>query len=209
MVMSPTQEEFFRNWLPPERVRTFLHGVETDFFKPSAAEFPRSTFRCVTVGHWLRDWPAIGAVMDRLRADPTLEFHVVTNRETGLEGRERVVMHRGVSDEALLRLYQTSDLLLLPLTSATANNSLLEGLACGLPVVSTDIPAVRAYVGEGPAALVAGNRADALAEAIVAIREDDGRRAAMGRAARARAEALSWRKRTAVLVEIYEELARP
>jgi glycosyltransferase involved in cell wall biosynthesis len=207
MVMSPTQEAFFRNWLPPERVRTFLHGVETDFFRPAAAASPRSTFRCVTVGHWLRDWPAIGAVMDRLRTDTTMEFHIVTNRETGLEGRDRIVMHRRVSDEELLRLYQTSDLLLLPLTSATANNSLLEGLACGLPIVSTDTPAVRAYVGEGTAALVAGNRPDALADAIVAIREDGDRRAEMGRAARARAETLSWPKRTAALVEIYEELA--
>lgn len=207
LVMSPTQEAFFRDWLPAERIRTFLHGVETDFFRPPDVAARRQAFRCLTVGHWLRDWAAIGETVDRFRGQRGMEFHVVTHRATGLEGRSNVVTHRNVSDDDLLRLYQSCDLLLLPLKNATANNSLLEGLSCGLPIVSTDIPSVRAYAGEGAATLVAGNVPDALAEAIVAIRDDQERRAEMGRRARARAEELSWPRRTAALVEIYDELA--
>lgn len=208
LVMSPTQEAFFTQWLPAERVRTFLHGVETGFFKPAVDADHRSVFRCLTVGHWLRDWAAIGETVDSFRRDADVEFHIVTNRETGLEGRRNVVTHRNVSDDELLRLYQTSDLLLLPLTNATANNSLLEGMACGLPIVSTDIPSVRAYVGEGSARLVPLNQRDAWGAAIRALMGDDAMRVEMGQAARARAEALSWPKRTAALVEIYEQLAR-
>lgn len=42
-------------------------------------------------------------------------------------------------------MYQESDLLVVLLDS-TANNSLLEAMACGMPMVTTDLQGVRDYV---------------------------------------------------------------
>jgi glycosyltransferase involved in cell wall biosynthesis len=45
-------------------------------------------------------------------------------------------------------LYNDSRLLFLPLIDATANNSLLEASACGVPVITSDLPAVREYTDD-------------------------------------------------------------
>jgi glycosyltransferase involved in cell wall biosynthesis len=55
------------------------------------------------------------------------------------------VFHRNISDESLLGLYRSADLLLLPLIESTANNAMLEATSCGLPIVTTDVGGVRDY----------------------------------------------------------------
>jgi glycosyltransferase involved in cell wall biosynthesis len=210
LVVSPTQEPFFREFLPAHRVRTLLYGVDADFFRPSASRSPDGVFRCITAGHWMRDWRAVRSVAEALSAHRDIEFHVVTGRPTPLEDLANVTIHRDVSDESLLHLYQQADVLFLPLVSSTANNSLLEGLACGLPVVSTRLASVSAYVGEGPAVLVAMNDPAMLGDALLALRRDPARRAAMAQAARRRAEALAWSRVACEWERTYRDiLGRP
>jgi len=121
-----------------------LHGIDTDFFTPRTEARREGPFRCVTAGHWLRDWTAVRAVAVAL---PDVEFHVVTDRDTGLAGLANVRTHRNVDDATLRSIYQQSDALFLPLVQSTANNTLLEGIACGLPAVSTDLPSVGIFIG--------------------------------------------------------------
>jgi glycosyltransferase involved in cell wall biosynthesis len=206
LVVSPAQAPFLEQFLPADRVHTLLHGIDTVFFQPDDGRRLDGTFRCITVGHWLRDWKALRSVVEMLGSQSDIEFNFVTDRETGLEGLPRTRFHRHVDDEGLLRLYQQADLLLLPLTNATANNSLLEGLACGLPVVATNTPSVAAYVGDGCATLVEENAPAALATAVLQLRDDDARRAAMSLAARTRAEALAWPQVSSALAELYSAL---
>ncbi|MEZ4586206.1 MAG: glycosyltransferase family 4 protein [Gemmatimonadales bacterium] len=200
-LVSPTQEAWFRAVVPPERIRVILHGVDCDFFRP-ADRIPDQRFRCLTVGHWLRDWPTVRGVAERLASEPDVELHVVTDRPTGLEGLPNVVRHRQVDDETLRALYQRADLLLLPLTSATANNAILEGLASGLPILSTRLPAIEAYAPGPEAILVEGGDSDRLAEAVLRLRDGTEERGQRAAAARRRAEALSW----STLVKRYEAL---
>jgi glycosyltransferase involved in cell wall biosynthesis len=206
ILVSPSQAPYFLEFLPEARVRVILHGVDADFFRPPGAAREADGFRCITVGHWLRDWEALGAAAHRLASFADVELHVVTDRETGLEGRANVRIHRRVDDDGLLRLYQQSDVLLLPLTGATANNALLEGIACGLPVVSTDLPSVRAYLPGGEALLAKGNDAGELVDGVLRLRADPDLRAVMSRCARARAEALSWRRVAREYEAAYAEL---
>ncbi len=207
LVVSPSQAPHFLEFLPEERVRVILHGVDDDFFHPTQAARNEDGFRCITVGHWLRDWETLGAAAHRLASFPDIELDVVTDRETGLEGRANIRIHRRVDDEGLLRLYQQSDVLLLPLTGATANNALLEGIACGLPVVSTDLPSVRAYLPGSEAFLAKRNDAGELVDGVLRLRADPDLRVAMSRCARARAEELSWRRVAREYEAAYAELA--
>jgi glycosyltransferase involved in cell wall biosynthesis len=204
-VVAPAQAEFFEQFLPRERIHSILHGIDTVFFQPSPHRPRRAEFACLTVGHYLRDFVAVRRVAERLVGEPDIRFHVVTGRETGLEGLANVTQHRGLSDEALLSRYQQSDVLFLPLLDCTANNALLEGLACGLPVITTDLPAVHTYAPGEEAVRVRGNEADNLAAAITMLQTSPARRELMGRAARRRAEQLSWPEVALAYAGLYDQ----
>lgn len=69
--------------------------------------------------------------------------------------------------------------------------ALLEGMACGLPLVSTRLSGIPEIVVDGEnGLLVEPGDADALAGALEAVLDDPARAAAMGEAGRKRAEAL-------------------
>ncbi len=212
-VVSPTQAEWFGARCPSTRVEVVLHGVDVAHFTPGPHAARREGgLRCVTAGHWLRDWAAVRGTAERLSDVPGIAFDVVTSRDTGLEGLPNVTVHRNVSDDRLLDLYRAADVAFLPLTGSTANNALLEGIACGLPVVSTALPSVRAYLPGGEGVLVEpgapGAVADSLAGALLALLDDAEARLAMGRRARARAEALAWPAVARQFAALYASLWR-
>jgi glycosyltransferase involved in cell wall biosynthesis len=193
-VVSPTQLTYFHKYLPPGRVSTLMHGIDTEFFSPGSKVKNDRRFRCITVGYWLRDWRAVREVAEKLASKRNFEFHVVGKWDTGLNGLSNVFCHGNINDFELRALYQASDVLFLPVTQSTANNSLLEGIACGLPVVSTSLPSIEAYLTGGEGILVKDNDPDGLVEAILQLEGDPDSRQRMGRRARARAEELSWPK---------------
>ena len=79
------------------------------------------------------------------------------------KGLTNVELHSSINDKSLLRLYQSAQILLLPLLDCTANNALLEGMACGLPVVTTDLPAIKDYVNDDCSILAPKGDSKALA----------------------------------------------
>jgi glycosyltransferase involved in cell wall biosynthesis len=207
-LVSPAQLPYFRVLLPADRVQVILYGIDTDFFAPPPSREKQATaFTTITTGHWMRDWTAVRAVAEAFRAEPSFTFHVVTDRPTGLDDVTNVVIHRNVDDATLRALYQAADCLFLPLLGATANNALLEGIACGLPVVSTALPSVRAYLPGGEAILVDRNDPRLLGDALVRLRRDAGLRTTMGVRARARAEELSWARVARDYERLYARLA--
>jgi glycosyltransferase involved in cell wall biosynthesis len=199
ILVSPSQLPFFRQYVPDDRLHVILHGVDADFFRPAGTPNVTDHVRCITAGHWLRDWDVFGSVA---RAMTGIAFDVVTNRKIGVEGLPNVVIHSGVSDATLAELYRSADILFLPLIDSTANNSLLEGIASGLPVVANDFEAVRAYLPRGEGILVVENRVDEFVDALRLLQNDVELRHQMGRRARARAEELAWPR----LVRQYEML---
>jgi glycosyltransferase involved in cell wall biosynthesis len=102
-----------------------------------------------------------------------------------------VSVHRRITDEALRSHYQSADLLVLPLQDATANNALLEGLACGLPVVASDLPAVGEYAPR-EAALLVPHETEAFVAAIRQLVDDDLKRTTMSQTGRTAVESLAW-----------------
>jgi glycosyltransferase involved in cell wall biosynthesis len=206
IVVSPEQAAYFEPILGPDRFRVILHGVDTDYFRPADRPVRERVFKCITVGHYLRDFDAVRSVAERLVAYRDIEFHVVTSKATGLDGLPNIIMHGNIDDAALLGLYQGSDALFLPLSGSTANNALLEGIACGLPVVSTLMPSIKTYVPGDEAILIENNDSEDLARAILHLFEDREAAARMAHHARERAEELSWRNIAPQYEAVYSSL---
>jgi teichuronic acid biosynthesis glycosyltransferase TuaC len=114
------------------------------------------------------------------------------------------VMHAGPVPHSEVSLYlSASDLFVLPTLAEGSCNSILEALACGLPVVSSDIAAVREDVGDQPPVFLCDPRdVDQLAARIDAVLDlDRATRTDLGRSARLTAEARDLRGRAAGVLD--------
>ena len=206
VLVSPSQLPFFRQHVPEERLHVLLHGVDADFFHPASAPNTQDRIRCITAGHWLRDWPTFEGVVRALKSTCSIAFEVVGGAKLDFDHHPAVTVHRGIDDLRLAELYRSADVLFLPLADSTANNSLLEGMASGLAVVTTDLDSTRAYLPAGEGILVGDGIAGFVA-ALQQLRGNVGLRHDLGRRARAPAEELAWPRLISDYERFYRDLA--
>jgi glycosyltransferase involved in cell wall biosynthesis len=116
-------------------------------------------------------------------------------------GLERRILLPGYVDDAWGRM-KSADVFVFPSLFEGQPNAVVEAMACGCPLVVSDIPAHRAFLDERTARLVPPRDAAALARAVAdALDHPAG---AMARAARARA--LSSRYGDGEMVRQYERV---
>ena len=123
---------------------------------------------------------------------------------------ERVIFCGRVPQEQLPNHYALADCLVLP--SITMGEAfgivLLEAMACGKPVIASNLPGVHSVVSDGKDGLLVrpGSVAD-LAEKLQTLLDDPQRRQEMGEQGRAKVETkYAWPKIIPRLVEVYEEV---
>lgn len=208
VVVSTMQAEFFAGIVGRERVFFVPHGIDVDYFTPGAAKATTERqFTCLFVGSHLRDVATLAKTAHLLEAEPKVRFVVITRPENhaAFTGLGNVETASGVNDEKLLDSYRSADILVLPLLDATANNSLLEAMACGLPIVTTDLQGARDYVDAECAMLTPKGDAPRLAEAIVGLVQEHGRLQGMALASRRRALEFRWEAVAARMAEVYRQ----
>ena len=120
---------------------------------------------------------------------------------------DRVQFGGQVSQRDLPRWYHMADLYVSPSHVDGSSVSLMEALACGLPVLVSDIPANKEWVSEGVNGwLFLDGNADILAEKILTVIAQGKKLTQIGRAARRSAEERAdWKKNFAKLLEAYEQ----
>ena len=111
-----------------------------------------------------------------------------------------------ISDEALPFYYNVADFFVLPSKSGEGLPLVaLEAMACGVPVIATNVGGISEVMEEDHGKLVPPNSPDSLAEAILEFSHSE--LSALKKDLRAMIEQkYSWDKNVEKLVEIYEEL---
>lgn len=223
--------EAARHGLDPAKAKLIRPAVDATFFRPPAV--PRSAggeFRLVASGmlRWLKGYEYVLLAVAALAADGvpvTLEIlggepHGDLGERSDAErlrytiadlGLEQRVHLRGAIEPAQVRAaLQSADAFLHPSLTEGLPNAVLEAMACGLPVVATDVGGTREAVREGvDGFLVPPRDPAAAAAAIRALWEDPALRVRMGAAARARVDAdFTLVRQTDEWVELYEQVAR-
>jgi glycosyltransferase involved in cell wall biosynthesis len=207
-VLASNQYDYFSEFIPQEKLFLIPHGVSEDFFIPRNYPLRKDAkIHCLTVGTWQRNYDTVYQVAQSLLDSP-FTFHIVSQKERKNFAQQpaNVTVYSGLADEELLTLYQRCDLLFLPLQDATANNAILEALGCGLPIVASDIPALRNYVPKEASYLIKDNNIEGFKQAILSLAENGDLRREMGRAARKTAEQLAWAKIAKKMETLYEQV---
>ena len=110
-----------------------------------------------------------------------------------------------VAQDDLAPYYRAADLFVLSSDFDNSPNVVLEAMACGVPVVATDVGGVKEYVQSDGGELVPRRNAEALASAVRRWLQDPQRRTAAGAFNRRRVvEEFSWRASAQRLLQIYE-----
>ena len=203
IAVSRCQLELLGRWTRPGRVFFVPLGVDVDFFTPASA--PPEELRCLFVGYFLRDFETLERVIEALAPHRVpLDLVLTPGKARRFAGRPGVTVHSGLSDEALREVYRRAGALVLPLLDSTSNNAFVEAMACGVPAIANDVGGVRDYCAPEHSIVLPDRDPAAFVEAILALRDDPARRAAMGRHARERAEReFDWRIVAASVRDVY------
>ena len=113
-----------------------------------------------------------------------------------------------VPDEDLPKLYRVSDVYVLPSITRGENFgiSALEAMACGIPVIASDLPGVNWLVRDYCGMKVKPKDVLGLAEKINELLSNDALRSEIGKNARKNAEEYNWEDISKKVMDVYEEV---
>ncbi|MDB5147528.1 MAG: hypothetical protein JWQ57_1548 [Mucilaginibacter sp.] len=200
-----------------DRAICIPHGVDTDFYKPlPIIEKKIDSFKVVFAGRYLRDMATLAAVIKKLSASSiNIQFDIVYVNKANvwqqylieIMALPNVTWHADVNEHELLSLYQHADCCLIPLEDCTANNSILEAMACGLPIVSTDLPAIKTYLDNSISILGRKGNADDLCDALLMLYQNRELRESMSLNARKRSiEKFDWNKIATQTLNLFKSM---
>jgi glycosyltransferase involved in cell wall biosynthesis len=200
--------DYLRSVLPPElhpRLRLIHHGVELDRFVPAPRPASGPPVEIVSVGRLVekKGFPDLLRACQELKSAPAAApFRLRVYGDGPMRAelsalRDRLGLHDEVElagerdGEEVLRAYQEADIFALtPCVTADGDrdgvpNVIVEAMACGLPVVTTDAGGIGEAVQHDVNGLVATQRDVAtLARYLAQLVTDVTRRRALGDAGR-------------------------
>lgn len=152
IVVSQSMVDDISKWIREDKVFVVHHGIDTKTFRPGFSEQrPQTSLKLLSVGHHGRDWQTILEIVKILMTESDrIVYNIVvpSTKRYQFVDLNNVYIHSEVSEKTLINLYQEADVLLLPVHFGTANNTILESLACGTPVISSRVGGIPEYVDD-------------------------------------------------------------
>ncbi len=195
---------------PQQEILIIYNGVDTDVFMPPTINTSRTNdqFVVLTAARQLTRREGIHFAVDAFRQIcdlyPRLNAKMIIaggtgNAEAMLHQRvkdvhleERVLFAGHLDQKTLIEAYQNADVFVLPSLNEGMSNTVLEALACGLPVIVTRTGGSEIITDGREGFIVERESADAIRVALEHFIKSPEALVTMGAAARALAEKMSW-----------------
>lgn len=197
--------------IPTSKFHLVPNGVDVSRFKPDGLG---EGGYCLFVGS-LTPRKNVGSLIDALSRIPELSCVIVGDgpdrerlRKLAAPRRSTIVFAGAVSGDKLLNLYQRASFFVLPSLSEALPLSMLEAMACGIPVCGTRVGDVPTLIKDGYNGLLAeAGNTEQLAENMTKLLENPELRVEMGRHARETIETdYSWDTIATKVVRVYTKV---
>lgn len=210
IAVGSNQVNFLKEWLQNDNVVYIPHGVATTFFTPDFSK--RKENSILFVGQHLRDFEALNYAIPRLiEKIPNIEINIVLKKEfqRKIESKKsNVKVFSGVNDNLLREMYQSASLLFLPLRDVTACNSILEAMACGLPIITTDLEGNRGYgLNDTNSGLISKDNNSDLIDTVISVLKDESLIKQYSNNLVINAQQFEWQKITKQVQDFYDFLS--
>jgi len=175
IILYDEELDYFAKYISINKINVIKHGVDIDFFKPGKSTNIQKN-KILFVGHFLRNFKMFLEVYEILekKFKNELEYHFIIptpHRHPPILKKivnlPNTFFHEGLSDEELLEFYQNSYLLMMPMDDSGANTAIVQAIATGLPIITTDVGGIRSYGGNEIFPVVSNNASEKMAELFV------------------------------------------
>jgi glycosyltransferase involved in cell wall biosynthesis len=189
-----------------KRVLRIPNGVDCESFYPAPFHLHEAPVKILYVGRVVKTHkglehllPAVKKLVKNNRQE--MELEIVGDGEFRIEleilskelGLQDVVRFSGwARRENLLSHFHSAHIFVHPSVGDGMTNSILEAMACGLPIVTTPSSGQHLVEDHVNGLLVSPDDSSSLAEALAKLVDQADLRAEMGRASRQKAIGLSW-----------------
>lgn len=191
-------------------------GIDVARFTPSATT-GHSPLRLIYVGRLSADKQidVLLRAFTALRSEGRFSFTIIgggpeeARVRAWADGRPDVRVLGRVAPDTIADRYREADVFVTASTRENHPLTVLEAMACGLPVVAPAAGGMTAMIDDGrDGALVAPDDDVALARAVSRLADDRDALARMRQAARERAQGASWEAATENMLRVWDELRR-
>lgn len=205
--VSKSQVPYFvERGVPVEQIRVILHGVDTRYFHPgeegvTATDGPLCG---LLVGKTERDHAFMAGVMKRMHGQSfQLQVLTVPSEQEHYRGVPGVTLLPRLDEAQLRETYRQADLLVMPMLDCTANNSVLEAMACGTPVFTHRVGGMPEYVDPASGFLLDGKHEDEWVDRLRELCRDRTRLRDLRPRVRAWAETFAWERIAPQYLDLY------
>ncbi|NOQ64812.1 MAG: glycosyltransferase [Methyloprofundus sp.] len=216
-VSNALRQELIALGSDEDKIHTLRNGVDLDFFRPKDRQALRQLKgikgRCLlSVGNLieLKGHHLIIEAMLQLPDDQLLiagggELRQSLSKQVNeLQLQERVFFLGTLTHEELVDIYNIADILILASSREGWPNVLLESMACGTPVIATNVWGMPEIVQQAEAGVLIDERsADAIAAGVKELSDNAPSRAST----RQYAEGFSWQATINLLRALFEKVS--
>ncbi|OQY30572.1 MAG: hypothetical protein B6243_10150 [Anaerolineaceae bacterium 4572_5.2] len=207
----------------PVPIEVVPNAIDLSVFRPPLNQSPSNTLRLLYVGRLVasKTPEVLIEAIDLLHQQETSSFALELVGDGSQRSLlEQMIIQRGLSKQvmfsgwvghpALIEHYRQADIFVTATTWEGMPNTVLEAMACGLPIVGTSAPGMNQLVSDGKNGyLVPVKDPAALANRLQRLINNPYERARMGKESRKIAERqFSWDVIAAQYVEVYERVLR-
>jgi glycosyltransferase involved in cell wall biosynthesis len=210
------KNELIELGINPEKIVVIHNGIDTEVFFPNDTQIQNHTI--LWIGRYTRGKGVqylIDAFYCLMQRYPDAHLIMIGD---GPEKREilkkiqdlglstNITLRTFVPNEDLPALYRRSDVFVLPSLSEGIPRTILESMACGIPVICTDLPQLVDLV-TGAGVVVPARDPEAIASAIMKIFQDPEFASRLRKTGTKRiVNGYSWKDTVSRTIAVYEEV---